>query len=61
MGLVILLTFLLKTPSGVQVEDLAVVKDMETCKTIAAVLNAQMADDPNAGVVCREAKPAERS
>lgn len=63
MNIVILLTFVLKSASGVTVEDLAIVKDAETCAMIAAVLNQvpAIANDPNAMVICREGRPAEKS
>jgi hypothetical protein len=54
---VIILTFLLRTADGVVPEDLALVKDLETCQTIATILNKVVAEDPNAGFICREAKP----
>jgi hypothetical protein len=59
MNTVILLTFILKSAAGVAVEDLAIVKDRETCEMIAAVLNEvpSIKTDPDAIVVCREAKP----
>jgi len=57
MNTVILLTFLLRGPSGVIPEDLAIVKDMETCKTLAAILNETVKDDPNAAFMCREVRP----
>lgn len=60
MHTVILLTFLIKTATGVEVEDLAIVKDMPTCKIIAASLNEKLKDDPNAQVICREAHPPEK-
>jgi hypothetical protein len=63
METIILLTFLLKSAAGVTVEDLAIVKDAETCNMIAAVLNQvpSIKDDPNAQVICREARPPQKS
>jgi hypothetical protein len=53
METIILLTFLLKSAAGVTVEDLAIVKDAETCNMIAAVLNQvpSIKDDPNDQVI----------
>lgn len=59
--LIIILSFLIRTQQGVQVEDLAIVKDMETCQTLAALINEKVKDDPNAGAVCRRGKPPEKA
>ena len=55
--LLILLSFIVRTPQGAQVEDLAAVKDMETCKTLAAMINEKVKDDPNVGAICRVVRP----
>jgi hypothetical protein len=63
METIILLTFILKSAAGIAVEDLAQVKDAETCAMIAAVLNEvpSIKTDPNAIVVCREVKPPKQA
>jgi len=56
--MVILLTLILRTSSGVTPDDLAIVKDMKTCQTLAEVLNRVLQDDPDAAVICREVRPS---
>ena len=55
---IIMLTFLMRTATGVIPEDLAIVKDMETCKALAALINEKAKDDPNASAICRVVRPA---
>jgi hypothetical protein len=59
MNTIILLTFILRTANGIVPEDLAIVKDMETCRIIAKALNTTepIASDDNAAVICREVEP----
>lgn len=60
MQVLILLTFIFTAPDGSkQAEDLAIVKDAQTCDAVAKVLNASLA--PGGSVICHEVKPAAKA